>query len=92
MLCHRVLHHLTDYAVISDTLPTVGVLAFYRELDLGITGSDDWDDDKERLGNLVFLSARPHVYKDLSESQSYRKFGKLRESRCVHVLLLVTRV
>lgn len=24
---------------------------------------------KKRLGNLVFLSARPHVYKDVSESR-----------------------
>lgn len=85
-----------------------GVLAFYRELDLGIAGSreeavykkqqmqmynqssdydeslyeyddnDDYYDDDERVGNLVFLSARPHVYKDMSEKMNYAKFQKLR--------------
>ena len=56
-----------------------GVLGFYRELDIGTSGqfhvryfckllppppgSEVWDD--LRVGNLVFLSARPHVYKDL---------------------------
>eukprot|EP01031_Cornospumella_fuschlensis_P053288 gene53288-65085_t len=43
-----------------------GVMAFYRELDLGINGDEEWDD--ARIGNLVFLSARPHVYKDVSEN------------------------
>lgn len=38
-----------------------GVLAFYRELDLGTQGPEEWQED--RVGNLVFLSARPHVYK-----------------------------
>jgi len=46
-----------------------GVLAFYRELDLGALDPDAysgrWAD--ERLGNMVFLSARPHIYKDNSE-------------------------
>jgi len=53
-----------------------GVLAFYRELDLGIEGPEEWQDD--RVGNLVFLSARPHVYKDMSEKANYAKFEKLR--------------
>jgi hypothetical protein len=53
-----------------------GVLAFYRELDLGITGPDDWPE--HRVGNLVFLSARPHVYKDMSEKSNFAKFEKLR--------------
>ena len=53
-----------------------GVLAFYRELDLGITGPDDWPEN--RVGNLVFLSARPHVYKDMSEKSNFAKFEKLR--------------
>ena len=52
-----------------------GVLAFYRELDLGIDGPDEWQED--RVGNLVFLSARPHVYKDMSEKANYAKFEKL---------------
>jgi hypothetical protein len=53
-----------------------GVLAFYRELDLGTTGPDDWPE--HRVGNLVFLSARPHVYKDMSEKSNFAKFEKLR--------------
>jgi len=53
-----------------------GVLAFYRELDLGTSGPDDWPDN--RVGNLVFLSARPHVYKDMSEKSNFAKFEKLR--------------
>mmetsp|Transcript_31808 Transcript_31808/g.77208 ORF Transcript_31808/g.77208 Transcript_31808/m.77208 type:complete len:1234 (-) Transcript_31808:85-3786(-) len=53
-----------------------GVLAFYRELDLGTSGPDEWSD--HRVGNLVFLSARPHVYKDVSEKSSFEKFEKLR--------------
>ncbi|CAM9851686.1 unnamed protein product, partial [Chrysoparadoxa australica] len=47
-----------------------GVLDFYRELDLGIEGPEEWPEG--RVGNLVFLSARPHVYKDISEAHSYR--------------------
>ena len=53
-----------------------GVLAFYRELDLGTVGPDEWDDDQ--VGNLVFLSARPHVYRDISEKQNFAKFELLR--------------
>lgn len=53
-----------------------GVLAFYRELDLGTRGPDEWPE--HRVGNLVFLSARPHVYKDMSEKANFRKFEKLR--------------
>ena len=53
-----------------------GVLAFYRELDLGTSGPDDWPEN--RVGNLVFLSARPHVYKDMSEKSNFAKFEKLR--------------
>jgi phosphatidate phosphatase APP1 len=56
-----------------------GVMAFYRELDIGNSGSDSWDDS--RVGNLVFLSARPHVYKDVSESYSYEKFKTLQATR-----------
>ncbi|CAM9626117.1 unnamed protein product, partial [Phaeothamnion confervicola] len=56
-----------------------GVLDFYRELDLGTEGPDEWAEG--RVGNLVFLSARPHVYKDVSEAQSYAKFLKLQKER-----------
>lgn len=60
-----------------------GVLAFYRELDLGTTGPDHWESDK-RIGNLVFLSARPHLYKDLLESHSYEKFRRLQDTAGMH--------
>lgn len=53
-----------------------GVLAFYRELDLGIEGPDEWQDGQ--VGNLVFLSARPHIYRDMSEKHNFAKFEKLR--------------
>jgi len=53
-----------------------GVLALYRELDLGTSGPDDWPEN--RVGNLVFLSARPHLYKDMSEKSNFAKFEKLR--------------
>ncbi|RYH10040.1 hypothetical protein EON65_39705 [archaeon] len=56
-----------------------GVMAFYRELDLGVSGAEEWDD--ARIGNLVFLSARPHVYKDVSENVTYVKFKQLQEER-----------
>ncbi|EGZ11642.1 hypothetical protein PHYSODRAFT_458535, partial [Phytophthora sojae] len=61
-----------------------GVLPFYRELDMGTVGPDDWTDD--RVGNLVFLSARPHVYKDVSEKKSYAKFAALHEKMGMHTL------
>mmetsp|Transcript_12889 Transcript_12889/g.23588 ORF Transcript_12889/g.23588 Transcript_12889/m.23588 type:complete len:1284 (-) Transcript_12889:1583-5434(-) len=54
-----------------------GVLAFYRELDLGTRGPETWPEGS--VGNLVFLSARPHMYKDVSEKANYAKFAKLRE-------------
>jgi hypothetical protein len=60
-----------------------GVLAFYRELDLGTSGPDTWD-SHSRIGNLVFLSARPHLYKDLLESHSYEKFRRLQETSGMH--------
>ena len=55
-----------------------GVLSFYRELDLGVTGDESWDSNA-RVGNLVFLSARPHVYKEVSETHTYAKFRDLQE-------------
>ena len=36
------------------------------------------------MGNLVFLSARPHVYKDVSENVTYEKFRWLQETRGLH--------
>jgi hypothetical protein len=49
-----------------------GVLAFYRELDLGTGGVDEWSEDRDH-GNLVFISARPHIYKDVSEKVSHTR-------------------
>lgn len=56
-----------------------GVLAFYRELDLGVAGDEEWSESLQ--GNLVFLSARPHVYKDMSEHVTYDKFTLLQQTR-----------
>ncbi len=60
-----------------------GVLSFYRELDLGITGDDSWDENT-RVGNLVFLSARPHLYREMSETHNYSKFRDLQEKRSLY--------
>ena len=76
-----------------------GVLSFYRELDLGCpvqpnpsSASHDpvidvWD--QTRIGNLVFLSARPHVYKDVAEAITYQKLKKLQETRGLHTCATV---
>ncbi|RHY39370.1 hypothetical protein DYB30_002750 [Aphanomyces astaci] len=65
-----------------------GVITFYRELDLGpnnmAASSSTWEDG--RLGNLTFISARPHVYKDLSEKKSIKKFDRLHSTRGLHCL------
>ncbi|OQR96871.1 hypothetical protein ACHHYP_13156 [Achlya hypogyna] len=61
-----------------------GVLAFYRQLDLGVSGPVDWE--KGRVGNLAFLSARPHVYKDVSEKKSYEKFKGFHDHYGMHTL------
>ena len=60
-----------------------GVLSFYRELDLGTQGPETWPPNTP--GNLVFLSARPHLYKDVSEKHSFAKFQKLSE-RGMHTM------
>jgi hypothetical protein len=41
-----------------------GVIGLYRELDLGTTGPEEFPPNT--VGNLVFLSARPHLYKGMS--------------------------
>jgi hypothetical protein len=61
-----------------------GVLGFYRELDLGTDGPETWPD--HTVGNLVFLSARPHVYKDMSEKINYAKFEKLINMGGMHTM------
>eukprot|EP00816_Leptocylindrus_hargravesii_P008596 CAMPEP_0196827012 /NCGR_PEP_ID=MMETSP1362-20130617/93925_1 /TAXON_ID=163516 /ORGANISM="Leptocylindrus danicus, Strain CCMP1856" /LENGTH=1194 /DNA_ID=CAMNT_0042207625 /DNA_START=937 /DNA_END=4521 /DNA_ORIENTATION=- len=52
-----------------------GVCSFYRELDT------DYDGD---VGNLTFLSARPHLYKDWGESHSFEKFEKMKAKGLLH--------
>lgn len=59
-----------------------GVLAFYRELNLGTSGEDNAE--RLRHGDLAFISARPHVYKDVSESATYSKIRKLQKDRGLH--------
>jgi hypothetical protein len=69
-----------------------GVLDLYRELDIGksqeldsfdsncsIATEEDRKGGVNFVGNLVFLSARPHVYKDISEAHTYSKFRRLQE-------------
>ncbi len=60
-----------------------GVLGFYRELDLGIDGAEEWP--SHTVGNLVFLSARPHLFKDMSEKINFAKFQKL-QNRGMHTV------
>ena len=72
--------------------PYPGVGTFYREIDL--CGSGDvvsalpargWAADfGNMLGNLIFVSARPHLYKDLSELRSYAKFDSLVKRGILH--------
>lgn len=58
-----------------------GVLSFYRELEAGPHVDKGLTDTAKRQNNLnlnlVFLSARPHVYKDLSESRTFLKFREM---------------
>lgn len=61
-----------------------GVLGFYRELDLGTDGPEEWP--ANTVGNLVFLSARPHVYKDVSEKINFKKFENLLVKRGMHTM------
>jgi hypothetical protein len=64
-----------------------GVLQLYLELDLGYYGGSAnviWPES--RPGNLIFLSARPHVYKDKSEAKSYEIFEALHVAKSAHRL------
>ncbi len=68
-------------AGVDSTLPrkTVypGVLEFLKYLDLGKWGPHNWP--RGWNGNLVFLSARPHLYKNISEAHTFTTFKKLIE-------------
>ena len=48
-----------------------GVLSTYRELDVGRKGI------KGIPGNLSFLSARPHVYRNVVEKSAFKRFKQL---------------
>jgi hypothetical protein len=65
-----------------------GVTQFYKELDLGTQGAEaergEWPPN--RFGDLVFLSARPHVYKDLTETSMYAKFRKFMKTQGLHCM------
>eukprot|EP00931_Biecheleriopsis_adriatica_P089915 TRINITY_DN63987_c0_g1_i1.p1 TRINITY_DN63987_c0_g1~~TRINITY_DN63987_c0_g1_i1.p1 ORF type:complete len:721 (-),score=97.00 TRINITY_DN63987_c0_g1_i1:47-2128(-) len=54
-----------------------GCLKFYQCLDTGF-------DPAEPSCNLIFLSARPHVYKDLAEQKSYAVFHALKGDGLLH--------
>jgi len=76
-----------------------GVLGLYRELDLGCCAkAESWEDaapgrapDKHRalrrdVGNLAFLSARPHVYRDWAEKGQYSLFSKMCSDGAMHAM------
>jgi len=64
-----------------------GAGAFYEELDVsGRRRNGSGEDDETHAGNLVFISARPHVYKDVSEKRVYAKFERLLKSRSLHAM------
>eukprot|EP00924_Labyrinthula_sp_SR-Ha-C_P006586 maker-scaffold_38-snap-gene-2.30-mRNA-1 protein AED:0.26 eAED:0.28 QI:0/0/0/1/1/1/4/0/967 len=70
-----------------ETYP--GVISFYRELDLGAGVSIEELETagaEGYTGNLVFLSARPHVYKDLTERSVFLKFEKLMSKKGLHTM------
>lgn len=56
-----------------------GCLRLFQELDRSWT-------PETPSSNLVFLSARPHVYKDLSETKSYKAFKEFFEQGKMHVI------
>ena len=62
-------------------------MQFYKELDLGARlgeKSGEWPQGK--VGNLVFISARPHVYKDMLEKRVYKKFNKMIQVNNLHTM------
>uniref|UniRef100_A0A6B2LCF3 Phosphatidate phosphatase APP1 catalytic domain-containing protein n=1 Tax=Arcella intermedia TaxID=1963864 RepID=A0A6B2LCF3_9EUKA len=62
-----------------------GVTTFYKELDIGPEESDgEWESHK--MGNLVFLTARPHVKYALgaSEKISHKTFKEFNQKGILH--------
>jgi hypothetical protein len=55
-----------------------GVLSVYRELDVGGRGPESNKGlSLHKPGNLTFLSARPHVYRDVVEKSAFKRFKEL---------------
>lgn len=64
-----------------------GVLQFYKELEIGKgPGHDTGEFPEGEAGNLVFLSARPHVYKDKTEAGSFETFKHLIDDFGLHCM------
>jgi len=65
-----------------------GITTLYKELDLGTVGpaakSGVWP--ASRFGDLVFLSARPHVYKDVTETTMFVKFRGFIKNQSLHCM------
>lgn len=56
-----------------------GFATFLRELDCSFTAS-------EPCSNVVFLSARPHIYKDISEQKTFRTVQQLFQQAVLHTI------
>lgn len=60
-------------------------VSYYKHNKLAdLTNKVNYVWEENRLSNLVFLSARPHVYSDISEQMTYGKFENLRKNRGLH--------
>jgi len=62
-----------------------GVTALYKELNIGTVRQSDGK-PTYRDGDLVFLSARPHVYKDVTETGMFNKFRKFMKTNHLHCM------
>ncbi|GBG24604.1 Hypothetical Protein FCC1311_008232 [Hondaea fermentalgiana] len=64
------------------------VTSLYRELNIGSRGTlaDAGVWPPKRSGDLVFLSARPHVYKDVTETTMYSKFRGFMKAQALHCM------
>eukprot|EP00931_Biecheleriopsis_adriatica_P056940 TRINITY_DN33777_c0_g1_i1.p1 TRINITY_DN33777_c0_g1~~TRINITY_DN33777_c0_g1_i1.p1 ORF type:complete len:717 (-),score=135.84 TRINITY_DN33777_c0_g1_i1:230-2380(-) len=61
-----------------------GCLRLFEELDIHNQLTFGRVRGEEPSCNLIFLSARPHVYKDVAESASFRVFNDLVSQRAMH--------
>ena len=61
-----------------------GCLQFFKALDQSAP-APSWG-GHDHTCNLVFLSARPHAYKDLAESKSYETFNRLVKTGRMHAM------